>query len=206
MKRGIMTAAALTMAFLCAVLSGCGKPANEPENEPHYLFATVIEAGLSPLVEPVEGSWELASADRIYVGTPDMTDEASQYTLSALRAGDTVRIAYDGMIAETYPAQINGASEILFSDANNYDVTYKWMTADVVGSEYSRPAVTFSRDDELFLLQSDYSSDPEVEKILDELKPGDRVAVCWCTVFDMSPPVIDVFRALRVPPQSVGEQ
>ena len=170
-----------------------------PDYEKHILVASVIEAGQSPLVEPVEGSWELASADRIYVDTQNMTDVQSRYTLRALRAGDTVRITYDGMIAETYPAQINGASEIRFTDASNHNIVYSWTDATVIKSEYSRPAVMLDQDsDNIYLIQPDYSNDPEVERLLGELMPDDRVSVCWCTVFDMSPQIIDVFRLTRI--------
>ena len=53
------------------------------------------------LVEPVEGSMELNSADRIMV--PMVNINPSQEP----EVGDTLEIVYDGTIAESYPAQIN---------------------------------------------------------------------------------------------------
>ncbi len=53
------------------------------------------------LVEPVEGSTELNSADRIMV--PMVNINPSQEP----EVGDTLEIVYDGVIAESYPAQIN---------------------------------------------------------------------------------------------------
>ncbi|MCR5264298.1 MAG: hypothetical protein K6D94_10515, partial [Clostridiales bacterium] len=106
---------ALAAALLLLLAASCGKRV-ETQDEPRYLFATVIETGASPLVEPAEGSWELSSADRIYIDTQNMSDDPSKFTLLTLRAGDTVRITYDGMIAETYPAQINNASAICYAD------------------------------------------------------------------------------------------
>ena len=53
------------------------------------------------LVEPVEGSTELNSADRIMV--PMVNINPSQEP----EVGDTLEIVYDGTIAESYPAQIN---------------------------------------------------------------------------------------------------
>lgn len=51
------------------------------------------------LVEPMPGSAELNSADKIWV--PMLMD-----TEPALRVGEIVRICYDGQLMETYPAQI----------------------------------------------------------------------------------------------------
>ena len=204
-KIAFAAAAVLLLSALISALASCGK-ADEPEDETHYLFAKVIEVGSSPLVEPAEGSWERSSADRIYINTRNMTGEQSEYTLRALRVGDAVRIAYDGMIAETYPARIDNASEIRFTDSNNRDVLYTWQTAVVTDSEYcrpGRPSVRLETDaslggGDIFLLQPDYSNDPEVEKTLKELEISERVVVCFCTVFDLSPQVIDVFRVLRL--------
>ena len=53
------------------------------------------------LVEPVEGSTELNSADQITV--PMVNINPSQEP----KVGDTLEIVYDGVIAESYPAQIN---------------------------------------------------------------------------------------------------
>ena len=199
----------LCLLLAAALLFSCaGQP--EETDAPKYLFAAVIEAGTSPLVEPVEGSWELSSADRIYIDTSAMTDEQSVFTLRALREGDTVRISYDGMIAETYPAQINGGTEIRFVDKNDHDVVIGWQRATVIKSEYSkpgRPAVSLyverikvlaGESADVYLLQPDYSNDPEVEKRLAGLEPGDDVAVCTCLIFESQPSVIDVFRILRV--------
>lgn len=201
---------ALLISALAAALLGCSLAAPEDTVDPEYLFATVIEAGTSPLVEPTEGSTELASADRIYISTSAMTDEQSVLTLRALREGDTVRIAYDGLIAETYPAQINGGTEIRFVDKNDHDVVIGWQRATVIKSEYSkpgRPAVSLyverikmlaGESADVYLLQPDYSNDPEVEERLAGLEPGDDVAVCTCLIFESQPSVIDVFRILRV--------
>lgn len=54
------------------------------------------------LVEPVEGSVERNSADQITVPITDMNVEM----------GDILEIVYDGMIAESYPAQITNVYSI----------------------------------------------------------------------------------------------
>lgn len=52
------------------------------------------------LVEPVEGSVELNSADQITVPVTGMNDSSEP------EVGDVLEIVYDGAIAESYPAQI----------------------------------------------------------------------------------------------------
>ena len=58
------------------------------------------------LVEPVEGSAELNSADQITVPITDMN------VSSELEVGDILEIVYDGAIAESYPAQITNVYSI----------------------------------------------------------------------------------------------
>lgn len=58
------------------------------------------------LVEPVEGSWELGSADQITVPRENMNLSPEP------EVGDTLEIEYDGGIAETYPAQISNVYSI----------------------------------------------------------------------------------------------
>lgn len=66
--------------------------------------ATVIEATDSfLLVEPVDGSPELASSDQFSVPNAEKL---------ALQTGDTVEIAYNGEILESYPAQLGEVYKI----------------------------------------------------------------------------------------------
>ncbi len=74
-------------------------PANSKSFE-----ATVIEANDGNILVLVHtGMSEYATADKISVSTGGLADGA----LPVLQAGDTVRITYDGLIAESYPAQIH---------------------------------------------------------------------------------------------------
>ena len=58
------------------------------------------------LVEPVEGSAELNSADQITVPMTSMNDSSEP------EVGDILEIVYDGAIAESYPAQITNVYSI----------------------------------------------------------------------------------------------
>ena len=78
--------------------------------EPVTFTATVLEVREgSLLVEPVEGDAMLATADRILVDTggADLPDGVAE--------GAVVEITFDGMVRESYPAQISGVTEILLA-------------------------------------------------------------------------------------------
>ncbi len=73
-------------------------------DETKYCFyATVIESKEKYiLVEPLEGSQELRSSDKISIGLGENNDEIYP-------VGTIVKITYDGMIMESYPAQIHAS-------------------------------------------------------------------------------------------------
>lgn len=86
---------------------------NDKEAAPAF-EAEVIEAGDHLLVTPDKDSSEYKSSDKISVGLTDavITDKnGKKITLADLKAGDRIKITYNGVIAESYPAQIS-ASEI----------------------------------------------------------------------------------------------
>lgn len=58
------------------------------------------------LVEPLEGEAIHASADRIMVSVSGLEG------IPSLQAGDRVDITFDGVLLESYPAQITGVYEI----------------------------------------------------------------------------------------------
>ena len=60
----------------------------------------------SLLVTPLEGEKELLSSDKIYISLGKLAQ------VPEIRVGDILMIHYDGMIQETYPAQINGTYAI----------------------------------------------------------------------------------------------
>ncbi|MCD8050170.1 MAG: YobA family protein [Clostridiales bacterium] len=92
----------LTLAVLFS-LSACGG-----ETADRVTFrATILEADESGfLVEPVAGSAELNSSDRIVVPVTAMESSPEP------EVGDTLEIVYDGDIAESYPAQITAVYSI----------------------------------------------------------------------------------------------
>lgn len=80
---------------------------NRKTNDTATFQAVILEIYESYyLVEPVEGSTELNSADQITVPMKNMNPSPEP------EVGDTLEIEYDGMIAESYPAQITNVYSI----------------------------------------------------------------------------------------------
>lgn len=70
----------------------------------HVLHAEILEVSDKDiLVKPLDGQWELNSADKIFVGTDNVPED----TKAQFEAGAEVEIGYNGLVMETYPAQIN---------------------------------------------------------------------------------------------------
>ncbi len=87
-------------------------PTTMPQNMAVF-DAEIIEVykdGKTVLVKPAEDSNERSSADKIQVSLKDMGLVGKT---ADMKKGTKVRIYYDGMIAETYPAQIREAYDIL---------------------------------------------------------------------------------------------
>lgn len=82
--------------------------ATAPDGAVSFLAKVLRVNEGSVLVSPVEGSDELRSSDRIWVSLNAMSAER----VPEIRVGDEIRIAYDGMIAETYPAWIDNVSTV----------------------------------------------------------------------------------------------
>lgn len=122
-----------TLCIIVLSFAACGSPNtgngnstsygdNTDSAETVYFEATVLEiTETSLLVEPMENSEELKSADQISVSLSGLESSELDALLSELKAGDIVRIEYNGMIAESYPAQITGLSVRKVSDASASD-------------------------------------------------------------------------------------
>lgn len=88
-------------------------------NEAHQVFqAEILEIhGGHYLVKPVEGSWELNSADRIEVPIRNVHPSPEP------EIGDVIEIEYSGEILETYPAQIADVYGIkIIKEAETWDL------------------------------------------------------------------------------------
>lgn len=101
----------LTLSLILAV-TACGTSSGSGEsevdgNEKATFQATILEIRDGYyLVEPVDGSTELNSADQITVPMTNM--DSSQEP----EEGDVLEIVYDGAISESYPGQITNVYSI----------------------------------------------------------------------------------------------
>ena len=100
----------LVLSLILAV-TACGTSSGgESEivgNEKATFQATILEIHDGYyLVEPVAGSTELNSADRITVPMTNMNPSPEP------EVGDVLEIEYDGSIAESYPVQITNVYSI----------------------------------------------------------------------------------------------
>lgn len=111
----------LAAIITCIVVAVCfltnpPKDNNADPNNPaleHDFRALVIEANAQYLlVEPVIGSAERNSADRIEVSLANQSPEPMP------KVGEEVKIVYDGLIQETYPARITNVYRV---EIMNYD-------------------------------------------------------------------------------------
>ena len=88
-------------------------------NEAHQVFQAEILGihGSHYLVKPVEGSWELNSADRMEVPVRNAHPSPEP------EIGDVIEIEYSGEILETYPAQIADVYGIkIIKEAETWDL------------------------------------------------------------------------------------
>ncbi len=132
-----------------SLLGGCGKKASigdttdkiGPDNgeAPQYqsFLAEVIDTANGLLVTPEEGSDAYRSSDRIYVGINNAVirdEEGKEMTAEELSAGDMVMIYYNGVIAESYPAQIT-ASELEYIGRDLLLDGYMALIDDIYGED-----------------------------------------------------------------------
>jgi hypothetical protein len=99
------------------IITGCS---NSEKADEYIFIATVLENNETHLlVEPEEGSAELSSADKIMVSVRDATllnSQGSEIIIGDIKTGNKVEIAYNGEIAESYPAQVNKCYRVRILD------------------------------------------------------------------------------------------
>lgn len=90
--------------------------ADLPEGDELWFHAKVIEVYEgSCILEPLpDAEAVLASADRLLLGDAVLQENG----ISGLSAGDLLLIAYDGMILESYPAQLSVVYSVSLLDEN----------------------------------------------------------------------------------------
>ena len=102
MKRQLLLILTMSLILLAAACGTSSSGESKVGGDETVTFqATILEIQDGYyLVEPVEGSTELNSADRITIPMTNMEPSPEP------EVGDVLEIEYDGSIAESYPAQI----------------------------------------------------------------------------------------------------
>ena len=147
----------LIIAALCMSLTACGMdssttPAQQPTDQvteqtvpaTSVCKATVTEInGNTMLVKPVDGSWELSSADQFSLSA-SLLDEGVTPAV-----GMTLEITYDGGVMETYPAQFGNVQKVTVISAPSItppadkgtlmnDLDYEISKGDSYNSQYKQ--------------------------------------------------------------------
>ena len=136
------------LALTAIILAGCGTKEEEPSTndapqadqtpdgsgEELYSFrAEIMEGGDVLLITPSEESNEAKSSDKISVNVANavLVDETgTTITTEKLMVGDILVITYNGVILESYPAQIT-ATKVEKVDHNNLIDGYLALIDDI---------------------------------------------------------------------------
>lgn len=144
---------------------------NNPQAEEEYTFtAKVIETEGSLLIAPDEETNEFKSSDKISVhtaGTKFFDKNGNEITIEKLQAGDRISVVYNGIIMESYPAQIGAISITLTEDKELIEV-YKAIIDDI----YQEDTGLNSNISVIALDLSDITNltEEELEKLADMVK------------------------------------
>lgn len=113
-------------------------------NKNPYFNATVLQVGKnSILVKPDENSNENKSSDEISVSTKFIY----KFSVPKMKAGDKVRIVYNGEIGESCPAQITNVFVIYLLDENGIALspsTLQQVSSNADFTPASQPSGTYS--------------------------------------------------------------
>ena len=115
MKSGLLIVAALCMSLTACGIDSSTTPVQQPTDQlteqitpaESVCKATITEInGNTMIAKPVDGSWELSSADQFSLSAT-LLDEGVTPTV-----GMTLEITYDGSILEIYPASFSGIQKV----------------------------------------------------------------------------------------------
>lgn len=164
----------LLLTMIAILTSGCGTKAGSTEdnnNTKEDVFqAEVMESNGTLLVAPDPESNEYKASDKMSVNISDcviMDNNDNEITDQDLKAGDILRITYNGTVMESYPAQIT-ADAVQLIDHNTLIDGYLaiiddiWQQDDGLNSDINTMGVDASNWIEL--------TDIEKEIIFTELK------------------------------------
>lgn len=115
----------LMLLILCSSLTACmyisnSDSSDDADTDLQVFTADVIEVEDGLLITPDKDSAEALSSDKIRVAAGEaeiIDDKGNTIKIDDLKPGDRIRISYDGLIDESYPAQIT-ADKIELTERN----------------------------------------------------------------------------------------
>jgi len=164
-KKGMISIVVLMLLGLLA----CNGTNDEVQNSQQEMQETIFEATVLEikdtylLVEPVEGSAELNSADRITIPLANMSVSPEP------EVGDVIEIKYNGEIAESYPAQI--------TEVYSIKVVEETIEKDDNGAENELEATTEMQTEEVEITATE---------IVETEEPGTAVVSPLPTTIDLN--------------------
>lgn len=152
MKAGFIVVAALYLSLTACGMDSSTAPAQQPTNQvtehtvpaASVCKATVTEVnGNTMIVKPVDGSWELSSANQFSLSASLLDERVTP------AVGMTLEITYDGGVMETYPAQFGSVQNVtVISESSNTlpadkgtlmnDLEYEIVKGDSYNSQYKQ--------------------------------------------------------------------
>lgn len=110
-NKKLLVAVLVALLPVCLVLAYIFKPMtmNDIYSEPNFAGVVTEVYEKAIVVSVDENEDELKSSDKIRV----TLDVKLKDSMTAFEPGDTVKVFYDGTIAESYPAQVNTVYAIL---------------------------------------------------------------------------------------------
>ncbi len=115
------------VVIISMLISGCsevndGEGNHDIDQEKVSFQATILEnQGTYLVVQPDKNSQENSSADIIHVSVSEaklLDEKAEEVTIEEFEIDMEINIQYNGMIAESYPAQIHKVYEIKILSTN----------------------------------------------------------------------------------------
>lgn len=157
------------------------------DNEKIFSFkAEILEVLKSSiLVKPLEGENELNSSDKISIGLSKIEVPFN------LVSGQIVEIVYDGIIAESYPAQIFGVSKISLIEETREEIQFPTSEIETI-SFNDKVYIKNDLSEETIDWLENYNSLSEEEQLAISYIPAELYELCGY-------PTAEYFEVLEVP-------
>ena len=121
----------ICLSVILLLLSGCRAPASNPDlQEPMFRAAVVERTGDSVTVVPLKGEDEYTG------GNSRITFSVADLKVPSFGIGTVIDIAYNGMIMESYPAQIHADAVAIVTERLDRPYEGEWLDEETTEPYY----------------------------------------------------------------------